>query len=271
MTTKRFKALAHSDKAAALRDEYRAAYALYADAHEAQRTADDEAVAMRDRADRALCDLKSAAGKTGNYLHNMREDAPEAYDGWEAAEADAAEADAANLDASRLCEGLRYRARRLCAAAFAQLVTDNADWLDGQAAHHKAVQAFCDACADFIGDGAQLCIMGPRYSWDRPSCEAGVVLSGAPYSHDREGIEFDLGTDDSGTFEIGAAPRKFPDADGVPTVEDVRRAVEAARTARREARAAAEAYRAACKAREAALWPLRSVVEDVRRAESVKF
>lgn len=269
MTTKRFKSLAHSERADALRDEYRAAYALYADACEAQRAANNEAVALGDRSSRAFCDLKAAAGDRLRSS-TMREAAPEAYDAWRAAVASSTEADAANTDARRLCEGLRYRARRYCAATFAQLVTDNAAWLDGQAAHHKAVRAFRDACAEFVGEGARLYVSGPRWSWDRPSCEAGVVWAGAPYDSD-DGIEFDLGTDATGMFDIDASPRQFPDAGDVPTVEDVRRAVEAARTAREEANAAAEAYRAACEAREAALWPLRSVVTEVRRAESVQL
>lgn len=268
MSTKRFKSLTTSHRAEELRDEYREAYATYAEACEAHRRANNEAVALGDASSRALCALKVAAGK--GRRATMREATPEAWDAWEQARRASAAADAANADARRLCEGLRYRARRLCAAAFAQIVADNSAFLDGQAAHYKSVGAFCAACREFIGEGAQIYIDGPRYSFDSPHCEAGVFEAGVSgYGSDSARVRFDLGTDSAGLFDVEASP-SFPDAGGVPTVDDVRRAVETARTARDEARKAAEAYRHACDALEASVWPLASVVADVRRAESVQ-
>lgn len=267
MSNKRFKSLTTSHRAEELRDEYREAYAAYAEACEAHRRANNDAVALGDASSRAFCALKVAAGK--GRRATMREAAPEAWDAWEQARRASDAADATNTDARRLCEGLCYRARRLCAAAFAQIVADNAAFLDGQAAHYKSVRAFCAACREFIGEGAQIYIDGPRYSFDSPHCEAGVFEAGVSYGSDSARVRFDLGTDSAGLFDVEASP-SFPDAGGVPTVDDVRRAVETARTARDEARKAAEAYCRACDALEASVWPLASVVADVRRAESVQ-
>lgn len=262
MATKRFKALAHSEKADALRDEYRKAYKLYVRADRDLAAAETDERDAR-KAERDAFDALRAAVEAAG-----REAADAERAAYKAAGATREERSARRVDAERLCEGLRYRARRLCAAALGQLLRDNAEWLGGQGADYKAVRAFFNACEEFAGDGAQLSAYGPRYSLDVPHAKAGVCKPRRG-CYDSDAIRIDLASRGA-HIDVDAAP-SMPDAGDVPTAAAVRRAVSRARTAEAEARKAVAAYAAACKAREAALWPLRSVVEQVRSIESIQL